>query len=62
MNKIEKILLYTILVMFLVITILLTNKLIKIYERYDKLEERINNVAISNRLYYEDILELIERK
>ena len=59
MNRINKILLYLVLVLYLIVTILISDKLIKIYEKYDRLEERINQVAISNRLYYEDILDLM---
>ena len=60
MNRFNKILLYLILVIQLIINILIANKLITIYQSYSTLEERVNNIAISNRLNYEDLLEKIE--
>ena len=60
MNRVNKILLYLILVIQLIINILIANKLITIYQSYSTLEERVNNIAISNRLNYEDLLEKIE--
>lgn len=60
MSNFEKILLYIILVMQLLINILLFNKLMTVFNNTKTLEERISNLAIIDRIEYEDLLERIE--
>lgn len=60
MSNFEKILLYIILVMQLLINILLFNKLMVVFNNTKTLEERINNLAVIDRIEYEDLLERIE--
>lgn len=60
MSNVEKILLYIILVMQLLINILLFNKLMIVFNNTKILEEKINNLAVIDRIEYEDLLERIE--
>lgn len=60
MSNFEKILLYIILVIQLLINILLFNKLMIVFNNTKILEERINNLAVIDRIEYEDIIEKFE--
>lgn len=60
MSNFEKILLYIILFMQLLINILLFNKLMVVFNNTKTLDERINNLAVIDRIEYEDLLERIE--
>lgn len=69
MNKIKNVLFYLVIIEALLISILMTISITRLYKRCSDLEmqnsilgERLTNIAISNRLNYEDILEIIERK
>ena len=69
MNKIKNVLFYLVIIEALLISILITISITRLYKRCSDLEiqnnilsERLTNIAISNRLNYEDILEIIERK
>lgn len=68
MNKKELILIYILGIEIIILSLVINYSNFRLWKRYDEvtkelntLEERVNNMVISNRLYYEDILDLIER-
>lgn len=65
MHKLEKIRRFVfliILIEYLLIFILIINKIDKLNESYKKLNDRLEKQEIQSKLYYEDILDLLERK
>jgi hypothetical protein len=68
MNKIKITLIHILIIEAVILSIVMTYSNFRLWKRYDEvtkelniLEERINNIAISNRLQYEDLLDIIER-
>jgi hypothetical protein len=68
MNKIKNILMIILIIEALLINVVIAININRLWVRneeltnkIDILEERINNIAISNRLQYEDLLDIIER-
>lgn len=65
MHKLENIRRFVfliILIEYLLIFILIINKINKLNESYKKLNDRLEKQEIQSKLYYEDILDLLERK
>ena len=68
MNKLKNILMIILIIEALLINVVIAVHINRLWVRNEELtnkigilEERINNIAISNRLQYEDLLDIMER-
>lgn len=62
MIKVRNILIYSTIILYVIINILFCININRTIKRIEDLELKINKVDTENKLYYQDIIELIEYK